>query len=89
MTSYEVLIHKKLAKSTKNLPENHLENFAKLIDALRINLYPWKEFDLKKIEGSEDTYRIRFGKYRIIYYIDKEQKTIHILKFEFRKKVYG
>lgn len=89
MTSYEVLIHKKLAKSTNNLPKNHLEKFAKLIEALRINPYPWKEFDLKKIEGSEDTYRIRFGKYRIIYYIDKEQKTIHILKFEFRKKVYS
>ncbi len=89
MTSYEVLIHKKLAKSTKNLTKNHLEKFAKLIDVLRINPYPWKEFDLKKIEGSEDTYRIRFGKYRIIYYIDKEKKAIHILKFEFRKKVYS
>ncbi|MBC2699739.1 MAG: type II toxin-antitoxin system RelE/ParE family toxin [ANME-2 cluster archaeon] len=41
------------------------------------------------MEGTEDTYRIRFGKYRVIYYIDKEQKTIHILKFEFRKKVYS
>ena len=89
MTSYEVIIYKKLAKSTKNPPTNHLEKFAKLIDVLRINPYPWKEFDLKKIEGSEDTYRIRFGKYRIIYYIDKEQKAIHILKFEFRKKVYS
>ena len=89
MTSYEVLIHKKLAKSTKNLTKNHLEKFAKLIDVLSKNPYPWKEFDLKKIEGTEDTYRIRFGKYRIIYYIDKEQKTIHILKFEFRKKVYS
>ena len=69
MTSYEVLIHKKLAKSTNNLPKNHLEKFAKLIDVLSKNPYPWKEFDLKKIEGTEDTYRIRFGKYRIIYYI--------------------
>lgn len=89
MTSYEVLIHKKLAKNTKNLTKNHLEKFAKLIDVLRKNPYPWKEFDLKKIEGTENIYRIRFGKYRIIYYIDKEQKTVHILKFEFRKKVYS
>jgi len=29
VTSYEVLIHKKLAKSTKNLTKNHLEKFAK------------------------------------------------------------
>ncbi len=88
MTSYEVLIHKKLAKNLKNIPTNHLEKFAELIEILKINPYPWKEFDLKKIEGSEDTYRIRFGKYRVTYYVEKKPKTIHVLKFEFRKKIY-
>ncbi len=88
MTSYEVLIHKKLAKDLKDIPTSHLEKFAELIEILKINPYPWKEYDLKKIEGSEDTYRIRFGKYRVTYYVEKKHKTIHILKFEFRKKVY-
>ncbi len=88
MTSYEVLIHKKLIKSIKNLPKTHLEKFSELIDVLATNPFPWKEFDLKKIEGSEDTYRIRFGKYRVVYYIEREQKRIHILKFEMREKIY-
>ncbi len=88
VTSFEVLLHQKLAKNLKNIPTNHLKKFAELIEILKINPYPWKEFDLKKIEGSEGSYRIRFGKYRVTYYVEKKHKTIHILKFEFRKKIY-
>ena len=88
MTQYEVLFHKKLAKSIKNLPKSHLQKFAKLIDVLMTNPFPWKDFDLKKIEGSKDTYRIRVGSYRVVYHVDREQKTIHVLKFETREKVY-
>ncbi len=88
MTSYAVLVHKKVAKNLKDLPEIHTNKFVGLIDVLTSNPFPWKQFDLKKIEGSEDTYRIRFGKYRVIYYVDKRQKKIHVLKFEIRGKVY-
>jgi mRNA interferase RelE/StbE len=57
-----VLIHTKIAKKIKVLPKIHLEKFAKLIDVLSLNPFPWKDYDFKKIEGTEDTYRIRFGK---------------------------
>lgn len=67
MTSYNVLINKKLAKNLKNLPEIHVKKFITLIDVLAANPFPWKDFDLKKIEGSDDTYRIRFGNYRVVY----------------------
>ncbi|MCZ7381176.1 MAG: type II toxin-antitoxin system RelE/ParE family toxin [Candidatus Methanoperedens sp.] len=88
MTSFTVLIHKKLTKDIKNLPKNHLEKFATLIETLKTNPFPWKDFDLKKIEGSEHTYRVRFGKFRVTYYVEKELKTIHVLKFETREKIY-
>ncbi|MDD5614854.1 MAG: type II toxin-antitoxin system RelE/ParE family toxin [Candidatus Methanoperedens sp.] len=88
MTSYIVLINKKLDKSIKNLPEIQVKKFVTLIDVLTTNPFPWKDFDLKKIEGSDDTYRIRFGRYRVVYYVEKKQKTIHVLKFEIRGKAY-
>ncbi len=88
MTSYNVLINKKLDKSLKNLPEIHVKKFVTLMDVLTTNPFPWKEFDLKKIEGSDDTYRIRIGRYRVVYYVEKKQKTIHVLKFEIRGKAY-
>ena len=89
MTSFNVLISKKLYKSLKNLPEIHVKKFVTLIDVLTTNPFPWKEFDLKKIEGSDDTYRIRIGRYRVVYYVEKKQKTIHVLKFEIRGKAYN
>jgi len=88
VTSYNVLINKKLDKILKNLPDIHVKKFITLIDVLTTNPFPWKDFDLKKIEGSDDTYRIRFGRYRFVYYVDKEQRKIHILKFDVRGKAY-
>ncbi len=88
MTSYNVLVNKKLAKSLKNLPDIHVKKFVVLIDVLTANPFPWKEFDLKKIEGSDNTYRIRIGRYRVVYYVEKKQKTIYVLKFEIRGKAY-
>ncbi|NKQ38530.1 MAG: hypothetical protein HF967_03485 [Methanosarcinales archaeon] len=45
-------------------------------------------FPIEKIKGAENTYRVRIGNHQIIYFIEKEKKTIHILKFEIREKVY-
>jgi len=85
---FTIVIHKKVEKILKSLPPRHLEQFAMLIDALETNPYPWKNFDLTKIEGAENPYRIRFGTYRIVYYVDKQKKTIHVLKFDLRKNAY-
>ena len=40
------------------------------------------------IKGIEDTYRIRIGGYRVVYYIEKDKGRIHILKLETREKIY-
>ena len=47
-----------------------------------------KGIDVKKIRDSEDMYRIRIGSYRIIYVFEKENKNIHILRFDTREKIY-
>ena len=44
--------------------------------------------DIKKIKGLEKTFRIRIGKYRIIFQVDKIEKTIYITHAEARKKAY-
>lgn len=85
---YDILIHKRVGKSLKDTPKNILMRFALIVEALRINPVPWREFDVRKIRGSDDTYRIRIGDYRVIYFFEKENKRIHILRFEMRDKVY-
>jgi len=55
LTSFSVVIHNKLVKTLENLPARHLEQFAKLVKTLSTNPFPWKDFDLKKVEGTENT----------------------------------
>lgn len=43
--------------------------------------------DSKKLEGGKG-YRIRIGKYRVIYLIDKAKNQILIIKVAHRKDVY-
>lgn len=75
-------------KTLKTIQRAHLEKFPQLLDTLKSNPVPWREFDLRKLEGMENTYRIRIGNYRVIYFIDIRDKIIHILKFERRGKIY-
>ena len=87
---YKIVVHKEVAKKLKTgtVKKAYLNKFALLLETLKANIIPWRDFDLKKIEGVEDIYRVRIGVYRIIYFIEKEKERIHILKFERRNKVY-
>jgi len=85
---YEVVIHKKVSKELKRVPETYLRNFSALVNVLKTNPVPWRNFDIKKIKGAKGIYRVRIGDYRAVYFVDKENQTIHVLKFERRKKVY-
>ncbi|WP_337954342.1 type II toxin-antitoxin system RelE/ParE family toxin [Aciduliprofundum sp. MAR08-339] len=52
---------------------------------LRQNPYA---YPYKKIRGENNTYRIRVGKYRILYEIDKINMQIIILKVDKRERIY-
>lgn len=85
---YKIVVHKGVAKKLRAIAKAHLNKFALLLEILELNPLPWRDFDLKKIKGAENIYRVRIGDHRIIYFIEKGKKTIHILKFEIREKVY-
>ncbi len=53
-----------------------------------MNPIPWKESDIKKLEGEKNLYRVRIGNYRIFYFIDKQNKIIKVLDIETREKAY-
>jgi len=52
------------------------------------NPLPWRTWDIRKIRGEENTYRVRLNKYRIVYWVNWKAKEIVVLKVELRKKVY-
>ena len=44
--------------------------------------------DVEKIKGLEETFRVRAGKYRIIFNVDSLENTIYVTHIEARKKAY-
>ncbi len=85
---YEVVIHAKAEKEYKKLPERIKRAFAKAMLILQTNPYPFREYDLKKLRGSENIFRIRVGDYRLVYSVEKNLKRIAVLKIEHRKRAY-
>ena len=52
------------------------------------NPYPIKDYELKKLQGLINTYRIRIGDIRIVYEILKDDREINVLKIDLRGSVY-
>ena len=55
---------------------------------LKQNPAPVPEYDVKKLRGLKDIYRLRIGDIRIEYEVDWEAKLISVLLVEFRQRAY-
>ena len=44
--------------------------------------------DIKPIKGEPDTYRIRVGHYRVLYYLDDKAHILTVLRVQHRKDAY-
>ena len=89
MPKYRVAAHRRVHIFVMDLKDEKLKNTIK--DTItRLENYPMalREMDVEKIEGLEKTFRIRIGKYRIIFYVDKTEKTIYVTHAETRKGIY-
>jgi mRNA interferase RelE/StbE len=42
----------------------------------------------EKLRGNENTYRIRTGDFRIIYYVSKENNEVVVMRIEHRGRAY-
>jgi len=84
---FEVFFGNKRAKKDyKDLDEKSKLRVNKLCAVLATVPVPFREFDVKKIEGRADTYRIRLGKLRVLYFIDEVEHKVYILKIEHRSE---
>ena len=73
-------------KDFKKLPVDIQQEVWKVICVLRENVFD-KKLDIKKLEGYQNTWRIRIKNfYRLIYTFDKER--IYLLRVKQRKDIY-
>ena len=82
---YRVIFSKRAAKFISGLPQGYKSKIREIMEILQENPYG---YPYKKIRGETGLYRIRVGKYRILYEIDKEQNQILIIKVDKRERMY-
>ncbi|WP_258084275.1 type II toxin-antitoxin system RelE family toxin [Thermococcus thermotolerans] len=85
---YEVLLHRNVLKKLKDAPENVRKKFGELIEELKFNPVPSEKFDVKKLKGRDNTFRVRLGEYRVIYELQRKKLLILVIKFGKRENVY-
>jgi mRNA interferase RelE/StbE len=84
MGAYRVYLKKSVEKDLGAIPKKDLKNILQGIATLAQNPRPAGH---EKLTGQE-RYRVRQGRYRIVYSIQDEVLTVWIVKVGHRKDVY-
>lgn len=83
---YEIRIKKSAQKEIKALPKNVIKRVLNKIKQLAEEPRP---SGCRKIVGTENTWRIRVGNYRIIYNVFDEILLIEVIAVKHRKDAYN
>ena len=84
MAEYEIFFKNSVWKDFKKIPDKDLVRILECIDSLKTDP---RQIGCTKLSGQE-RYRIRYGRYRIIYSIQDKELTIWVVKVGHRKNVY-
>ncbi len=86
MESYKVEWKRSAVKELRKLPKDVIVRIFKAVEQLPENPYP---VGVRKLVGSEDSYRLREGSHRIIYTVLSSSLIIEIIRVGHRKDVYN
>jgi mRNA interferase RelE/StbE len=84
MAEYKIYFRTSVEKDFSAVPKKDLQRILHRIEALATNPRPP---GAAKLTGQE-RYRIRQGRYRIVYSIQDKQLTVWIVKVAHRKDIY-
>ncbi len=85
MAAYKILFKKSVQKDFNPIPKKDLKKILDRIKALSESPRPPAS---EKLTG-EERYRLRQGRYRIVYSIQDDELTIWVVKVGHRKGVYS
>ena len=84
MARYRVLFRKSVEKDFSSIPKRDVKRILNHIKTLEENPRPPGS---EKLTGQE-RYRLRQGRYRIVYSIQNDEFTIWVVKIGHRKDIY-
>ena len=85
MASYRISWKRSAQKELRKLPQQEIQRILRAVEALVGDPYP---SGVRKLVGSEQSYRIRIGDYRVVYSIAAAKLIIEIVRVRHRKDVY-
>ena len=83
--NYRIEFYKDASKQFRKLPLNIQKRIQAKIDELAIEPRP---NGVKKLQGDDNSYRIRVGDYRIVYEIKDDVLLVIVIKIKHRSEVY-
>jgi mRNA interferase RelE/StbE len=84
MAGYRVLFKSSVEKDFSAIPKKDVKNIPDRITSLEDNPRP---LGCEKLSGQEK-YRLRQGRYRIVYSIQDDELTVWIVKIGHREDIY-
>ena len=85
MASYQIEWKSSAYKELQKLPRPIIEKVVAAVADLSNEPYPQ---GVKKLVGSERSYRIRIGDYRVVYEVIENKLIVEIVRVRHRKDVY-
>jgi mRNA interferase RelE/StbE len=84
--TFKVFLHRKAAKFLEDINPRVRQRVKEGLRSLED--FPAVKLDLVKVSGESDVYRVRFGKFRALFRVYENEKTIVIVKIDHRKRIY-
>ena len=84
MAGYRIFFKVSVEKDLRKIPQEEIKKILQKIDLLAANPRPPGSETLT----GQERYRIRQGRYRILYSIEDNELTIWVVKISHRKDVY-
>lgn len=81
---YKVAISPKAEKHFSRLPKNLQEKIVKKLKFLQHDPFQ-VGLDVKKLAGTDKSYRLRVGELRVLYQMDTTLKAIFVSDIDFRR----
>jgi mRNA interferase RelE/StbE len=85
MGSFRIDSKGSLEHDLRKIDKRFIPKILDAIESLSEDPFPVQS---RKLTGSESSYRLRVGDYRVIYRVDIENKTVTIYHARHRKDVY-
>lgn len=82
---YTISLTRPAEKDLESLPKDVLRRVDAAILTLADDPQPHSS---KKLKGEEDLYRLRVGRYRIIYRIENDELIVLVIRIRHRREVY-